>query len=197
MSYSIFSVVEGHGETTALPILLRRIFSDCGQNDVYILPPWRLGRDHIANTTKSFCDVLSVGCARLKENSSGGAIIVLIDSDDDCPVQVGQRIKEASELICSDSPVRAILAKREFEAWFLASAKSLRGHRRVRPDANPPTDPEAIRDAKGHMQREILRPGEYYAPTVDQAAFSAAIDLTEARTASSFDKLYRDIKSLC
>ena len=41
-----------------------------------------------------------------------------------------------------------------------------------------------------------MRPGRSYRPTLDQAALTAAIDLAAARTAPSFDKLWREVVAL-
>ena len=38
--------------------------------------------------------------------------------------------------------------------------------------------------------------GQRYRETLDQAAFSAILDLDTARTAPSFDKLWRDVTTL-
>jgi len=79
----------------------------------------------------------------------------------------------------------------EFESWFLASARSLRGRRGLPQDLEPPDQPEEIRGAKEWLSNHI--PGGAYAPTVDQASLTHALDLTLARRAASFDKCYREI----
>jgi hypothetical protein len=91
--------------------------------------------------------------------------------------------------------VAVVLAKREYEAWFLAAAKSLRGTRGLRADMEPPTDPEGIRGAKewltGHMTG-----GRSYRATRDQAALSAKFDVKEALVAASFEKFHREVTRL-
>ena len=88
-----------------------------------------------------------------------------------------------------------MLAKTEYEAWFLAAADSISGARGIAPSITPPDDPETIRDAKGWISRH-MPPGQSYRPTLDQAALSAVFDLDSARNAPSFDKLWRDVASL-
>jgi hypothetical protein len=92
--------------------------------------------------------------------------------------------------------VAVALAKCEFEAWFLAAAESLQGHRGLRPDLKPPADPESVQDAKIWLTRHMQR-GQPYSPTAHQASFSATMDLELARQrSSSFDKLCRDVRRL-
>ncbi len=87
-----------------------------------------------------------------------------------------------------------VLAKAEYEAWFLATAGSIAGRRGIRADATPPSDPEAIQDAKGWL-RDRMRPRRYRA-TLDQAALTAVSEMEAARRAPSFDKLVGDLTSL-
>ncbi len=49
------------------------------------------------------------------------AILILIDADDDCPAQVGPELLHRATVARSDVPLGVVLAKREFEAWFLAA----------------------------------------------------------------------------
>jgi len=59
-----------------------------------------------------------------------------------------------------------------------------------------PDNPEAVRDAKGWLSQH--RPGGHpYKETVDQAAFTSAFDIIQARQhAPSFDKLCRELNAL-
>jgi len=82
---------------------------------------------------------------------------------------------------------------REYEAWFLSAAASLRGKRGLPEDLASPPAAELIRDAKGWLSDRMPRG---YSPTTDQPALTAAFDLAEARHASSFDKLVRELAKL-
>ena len=55
-----------------------------------------------------------------------------------------------------------------------------------------PADPEGIRDAKGWLSRHQADEGAYR-PSVHQTSLTAAFDMAAARTAPSFDKLWRDV----
>jgi hypothetical protein len=107
------------------------------------------------------------------------AILIVFDSDDDCP----RSMKDSIELIAQSEsgllPCRTVLPHREYEAWFLASMESLRGRRGIRDDATSPQHPESIRDAKGALERQ-MRQGQSYMETVDQTALSELFDMKQA-----------------
>jgi hypothetical protein len=91
--------------------------------------------------------------------------------------------------------VRVVLAKFEFEAWFLAAAESLQNFRSLSPAVAAPSDPESIRGAKEWLGASMRGTGGYR-ETVDQPAFAAKFDLEQARAAPSFDKCYRELTRL-
>lgn len=126
---------------------------------------------------------------------SHGAILIVLDSDTDCPARLGPQLFQRATRVHSDLPLAVVLAKHEFEAWFLAAAESLRGQRGLAKNLQPPPDPEAIRDAKEWLSHR-MESGRAYSETLDQPALAACFDLNMARRASSFDKCYRDIVRL-
>ena len=133
--------------------------------------------------------------AAARRISGRGAILVLLDSDDDCPATLGPELLRRARWQRGDIPISVVLAHREYEAWFLAAAESLRGHHKIDPNFSPPPNsPESYRDAKGQV-RTMMR-SKSYSPTVDQASLTEYFDLTMARSSDSFDKCYRDIKGL-
>jgi hypothetical protein len=88
-----------------------------------------------------------------------------------------------------------VIANREYEAWFLAAAESLRGVGGLPETLEPPSDPELPRDAKGWLTRQMSA-RETYDETQHQLEFSQRLDITAARAADSFDKLWRDMAGL-
>ena len=93
-----------------------------------------------------------------------------------------------------DLLIEVVLAKCEYEAWFIAAADSLRGTRGISNTANVPPDPESIRGAKEWLRARMSGP---YSPTADQAALTARFDMTAARRRSpSFDKMWRAVSAL-
>ena len=74
-----------------------------------------------------------------------GGILVLLDADDDCPAELASDLLRFAEHSRRDRSIRVVLAKAEYESWFLAAANSLAGHRGMDEAASPPPDSEAIR----------------------------------------------------
>jgi hypothetical protein len=95
----------------------------------------------------------------------------------------------------SDIPVSVVLAKREFEAWFLVAAESLRGQRGLPADLTGPPDPEAIRGAKEWLEARMPQ-GHSYDESSAQPALTAVFDMNIARRADSFDKCHREVVRL-
>lgn len=181
-------LVEGHGEHYAAPILVRRIAASLGVTDItstvirqprtMILKPGELERAVILLGHK-------VG--------ERGALLVLIDADDDAACELGPELLRRAQAARSDRPIGVVLAVREYEAWFLTAAPSLRGKRGLPADLEAPAMPEAIRDAKGWLGQRMPRG---YSPTADQPALTGLFDLELARSSPSFDKLVRELTRL-
>jgi hypothetical protein len=124
-----------------------------------------------------------------------GGILILLDCDDGCPANEGPKLLARAVAARRDIPISVVLAKREFEAWFLASAESLRGHRGLADDLTAPQNPEAVRGAKEWLA-DRMPLNQTYSETTDQPALTARFDLKAARHSDSFDKCYREIVRL-
>jgi hypothetical protein len=145
----------------------------------------------VAQDARELQRAVQLGTLKILQTGMFGVILVLLDADDDCPAELGPRLLR--QISRPDVAAGVIVAKREYEAWFLAGAQSLRRHRTVSDTAAAPADPEGIRGAKQHLERHVLVPDAVYQETVDQPALTAALGLEEARAAPSFDKLCRDL----
>jgi len=190
----IAPIVEGHGECEAVPILVRRIALDIDPGFVpRILPPLRVPASRLLKEGEI---ERSVEFAARKLGGRGG-IVVLVDCDwdDGCPAEEGPRLLQRARQARADLPISVILAKKEFEAWFLASAESLRGRRGLPADLENPPSPEEIRGAKEWLSSRMPR-GMSYSETDDQPALTAVFDMHAARRSDSFDKCYRDIEGM-
>lgn len=185
----IIPIVEGHGESEAVPVLIRRIALNVDPGLVpEILRPLRVPSARLKRA-----DELSRSIALAVSKLKGrGGILILIDCDDDCPATAGPSLLAQARSIRPDVPMAVVLAKREYEAWFLAAAESIRGHRGLPDHLSAPDAPEEIRGAKEWLSRQ-MPPGESYSPTTDQAALTAVFDMEAARRADSFDKCNREI----
>lgn len=186
-------VVEGHGEVEALPVLLRRILLRIAPEVSPEIPsPIRVNRGTMLKSGQLERYVDFAG----RRGEGRAAVLVLVDADDDCAASTGPALLARAQSARPASAVALVLAVKEFEAWFLAAARSLRGRRGLALDLEPPAQPEDVRDAKGWLQRRRTD-GLAYGPTVDQPALAAVMDLDEARAgAPSFDKLWREVERL-
>jgi hypothetical protein len=188
-------IVEGHGEVAAVPVLLRRLAGErLDRYDVTIAPPHRLPRGRILKDNE-FERAAELARRRIRQDREG-AIVVLLDADDECAAKVAARLRERLHAAVGDVPASVVLPTREYEAWFLAAARSLRGSQGVSPEAEPPDEPEAIRGAKEYFVRQLLVPGASYSETVDQAALTAIMSIDEAAVCRSFRKLCKDLAGI-
>lgn len=188
----IATIVEGHGEVEAVPILLRRIVQEiCPGQLVAHLRPIRVKRQQIVKEGEL---ERAVNLAALRSGRDG-CILILLDANGDCPRDLAPKLLQRACNARSDRIVKVVLAKMEYEAWFLAAVGSLAGSHGIASSARKPSEPESIRDAKGWLS-SCMPPGWAYRATLHQPAFSRIIDLDCARQFSpSFAKLCRDIGS--
>jgi hypothetical protein len=107
------------------------------------------------------------------------AVLILFDGDDDCPAEVAPALQTWAQSEAGAIPVAVVIARREYEAWFLASMESLRGTRGILQNATSHPTPEEPRDAKGQLE-ERMGPGSSYHPATDQAALTERFDLASA-----------------
>jgi hypothetical protein len=191
MSRAIATIVEGHAEVESFPVLLRRIFAQLGVSDIQVTRPFRVKRNRVVKAG----ELERVINQTIRDRVGVGGIMLLIDSDDDCPTDLAPellvRAKKATEM-----PVSVVLAVREIECWFLGSKESLRGVNGVTETAAAPPNPENIRGAKEHLTQNMTR-GRRYLSVDDQVSFAERSDLNLARErCPSFDKCFRDVERL-
>ncbi|MDA8080831.1 MAG: DUF4276 family protein [Actinomycetota bacterium] len=193
MTRTIAAIVEGHGEVSALPVLLRRIAeSVVPAEDVEIPRPHRISRSALLKGQKFES---AVAAAANKVTDRGG-ILVLIDADDDCPAKLGPSLSSRAKAARSDRVSCVVLATMEYEAWFIASVSSLAGKNGLPNNISKPNNPENIRGAKEWLGRQMAG-SRTYSPTTDQPALTKLFDMALARRNSpSFDKFWRDVEKL-
>jgi len=185
----IACIVEGHGEVEAVPLLVRRIAEGVAAYPE-VLRPMRVP----ASKLKKQGELERAVELAARKCGDDGAILILLDCDDGCPAELGPLMLDRALQARADRRIGVVLAKREYEAWFLAAAASLAGRRGLPPDLAPPANAEAIRDAKGWLADRMQ--GGSYSETTDQAALTAVFDLDQAGTADSFGKCRREIVRL-
>ena len=192
MTVKIGCIVEGHGEVEAVPVLIRRIAQNLyPELSITIELPIRASRNLVVKAGELERRV-ELAARRVGRR---GAIFIILDSDDDCPKRLGPALLDRALQARSDLPIAVVLAKHEFEAWFLAAAESIRGQKGLGNEIRSPNNPETIRNAKGWLS-ERMEHSRTYRETSDQPALAALFDIEQARQADSFDKCYRDIVRL-
>lgn len=182
-------IVEGHGDVFSAPVLIRRIAERLGLPALEIPRPHRVPRGKLLKES----EVRRAIELMARKTAPDGALLVLLDGDDDCPAELGPRLLAWATAERSDRRIAVVVAKRELEAWFLAAARSLRGRRGLPDDLEPPPAPEDVRDAKGWLH---ARMPNGYSETLDQPALASVVSLEEAEACSSFAKLVRDLHRL-
>jgi len=130
-----------------------------------------------------------------RQTTPADGILILLDADDDCPREIAEQLLARARAARPDRAIAVVAANREYEAWFLAAARSLQGKRGLADDLEPPADPESIRDAKGWLASRATQ-GFSYKPTVDQPALTHLFDLEQAYAARSFRKIVKDVVAL-
>lgn len=168
MPVRIACVVEGHGEVQSVPVLIRKIAQQLDPGLVVDIPhPVRLTKSKLLKPGEL---ERATELAALKVGADGGVLVVL-DSDDDCPAQLGPELLARVRVARTNMPSAVVIAKREFESWFLASAESLRGCRGLPGDLVSPDQPEEISGAKEWLSNRILDGA--YKSTVGQASLTS------------------------
>jgi hypothetical protein len=182
----IAPIVEGHGEVEAVPILLRRIASDSGAPLApRINPPIRIKSGSFLNDEGYFARYIRI--AAHKAAPENGAVLILLDCEDDCPATLGPALLSRARAVRADVSYVVALAYREFETWFIVAARSLGGQCGLSRDILPPPDAELFRDAKGWLGERM---NGSYDPVTHQHQFARTFDLGQARASHSFNRLY-------
>jgi hypothetical protein len=187
----IQSIVEGHGEVSAVPILIRKLGELMGLPYVPTASPIRRPRSKIVQA-----DGLrqAIELAKIQRGCRG--ILVLLDTDDDCPKTIAPALQAIAQSAAQPLPCAVVLAKMEYEAWLLACIESLRGSRGISATAVYEKDPENVRAAKTALE-SLMISGRTYLETSDQAALTAVADWAMVHQQSrSFRKMAKEVRRL-
>ncbi len=200
MSPTIVCIVEGRGEVSAVPLLIRRIAQEVGHYDLKVPSPIRCPKSKIVRQQETihYHELeRAIKFAALKLPSpEQGAVLILLDADDDCPARIGPKIVEIAHNVRSDIFIKVVIAKHEYESWFVAAIESLKGHREIREDAIGHSSPEDISDPKGYLSEQMAI-GRMYSEILDQPALTDIFDFRQAEEkCDSFKKFRKDIKDI-
>jgi hypothetical protein len=190
-SVTLGLIVEGHGEAEGAPTLIRHIarffsFHSSIKFEVRRVPKSQIIQPGVLERAVE---------ALTRQIGRNQPLLVLLDADDDCPKDLAEHLRARCQAEHADVRISIVLAKREYEAWFLAAARSLAGQRGLAEQLEPPIDPESVKGAKEWLTARMAV-DQSYSPTRHQSAYSDLISLSEARKARSFRKLEKELGRL-
>jgi hypothetical protein len=197
MSVVIVPIVEGQGEEKAVRIVIGRITAELNLSvRVEVVHPFRVKRHSFFKAGEFERKIEEAAIRAISAGGEHRRILVLIDSDGDCPLKLAPQLLERAWLARPDIPVSVVLAHCEFEAWYLASASSLRGCCELSAMMEDHPGAEGVQGAKEWL-REHMPPNRRYSETVDQPALAAIFDMKRAREGSrSFRKFWQEIERI-
>ena len=204
-------IVEGAGDVAALPVLLRRLWENRWADvalDVLKPIPYKrtkLLRRPGTSPTPSIPDsdqlrrAITFAAGRIDEDYGTldrTMILLLLDADRDCPKELAPTLARTLAEATSLQNISVVLAKVEFETWFVAAASSLSDYLRVELPADDIEDPEGRAFGKAWISERFLGAvvGSRYREPIDQPRLTAVMDLGLCRRrCPSFDKLCREL----
>lgn len=108
MAVRFVSIVEGKGELEAVPVLIRRILAEINIHDVAIPEPVRIRRDKLLkDSDHELLRAVRFAIAKLEGNP--GTILILIDSEGNCAVDISRELRDRAHAIRSDLPVQVVV----------------------------------------------------------------------------------------
>lgn len=192
-TFFVAPIVEGHGEVEAVPVLLRRLLWEVSpEASLRLNPPLRVKASSFFADERCFARYVELAVRKARQHPRS-SVLILLDCEDECPGRMGPDLAARAAFVAGDFPITIALAHREYETWFLAAARSLRGTGGLPADLQAPPDPESIRDAKGWLG-DGMPVG--YNPVNDQPAFTARFSFEAASSVPSFDRLRRRLHRL-
>ncbi|QJP14654.1 DUF4276 family protein [Starkeya sp. ORNL1] len=186
-------IVEGQGDSEAIPVLMRRTYEINEIYDVYAAPrPKQIGSIPRFLREGEMERWIQYGL-----QSDGDSVLVALDCEDDDPEAVRTEVSRRLHTMnrCKDKKVAFVLFVREYETMFLHGIDEIKmtyPQNGWIPGANLELQPEMYRDAKGSLSR-LMNNDYAYKPTRDQARFSNCLDLPVLREKSESFALFERI----
>ncbi len=188
-------IVEGDGEVTAVPLLLRRILTEIGRYDIQVNSGKNAhgrGNLEVENGVEKFI-------RHAWKERDCGAILLLVDADKDCAKELARMFSKRIEAMGIIYPVVIVCAKHEYETWFLASLESIAGNNLggrpgLRAGLAGPPNVEDIGNPKGVLNKHMPS-GRAYKETEDQEAMTQLMELELVKPRSrSFRRMYHAVE---
>ncbi len=127
--------------------LLHRIAADAGfPQRIHVNAPIRVASGSFLNDDNQFRRHVTLAAEKAKARSV--SVLIVLDSEDDCPATLGPALLGRARAVRDDVPILVALAWREYETWFVTAASSLAGRHGLPVDLQPPPAPESVRGAQ-------------------------------------------------
>jgi hypothetical protein len=116
-------IVEGQGDYMAAPVLIRRLASTIDPAfRVTVSEPRRISKSQLLRPDELERSIEALA----RQIGRSMPILILVDADNDCPKKLARDLNERCRNAHGDIKVSIVLAKAEYEAWFIAAAESFR-----------------------------------------------------------------------
>lgn len=185
MRNKFYLIVEGMGEETAAPLLIRRILHEKLERYEFMI-----ARPYVAKGKGSLTVTggLEYYLENLRTEEDCAALLILLDAekeDVDCPPRLARNLAERSRLLNLPFPVAIVVAVCEYESWFLANLETIAPKYFENVETRYEGNPEEECSAKGWLERQMPK-GRKYKETIEQEKMSQLIDI---------DKTYESCRS--
>ena len=191
-------IVEGPGETTAVPVLIIKILKAKKCYTIEAATPKNAhGRESLTKDggLEKFLD-------HAANERDCGAILILLDVEEGCALDLVRdlAVRASNHYVPHPIVVVIVAANRMYENWILASLVTVRGSELdelvgLPADTPLPTNAE-VENGKVYIQKHLPQ-GRGYKETSDQEAMTHLIDIDEAKKNSrSFRRLCHAIEEV-
>jgi hypothetical protein len=180
----IVPIVEGQGEVEALPKLLYKLLSEMERTDILVGRP--KNAHGCGNLLKQ--NGLERFLALALNEPDCDAVLILIDADKECPRTFAEMLARGTKALQPQHSVVIVVAKCEYEAWFLASLETIAG-KPIESRSGLPAgltfnkDVESIVGAKAWLTNKMPE-GRIYKENEDQAPLTSLLDTALVRAKS-------------
>ncbi|HEY6328944.1 MAG TPA: DUF4276 family protein [Blastocatellia bacterium] len=191
---SLVPIVEGAGDASAVPVLLRKILGGLGRYDIAVARAKNAnGRGNLDKA-----DGLERFIRYAWKEPDCGAIVVLVDADKECPAELARSYSERIANVGLLFPVVIVCAKRGYETWLVASFETIIGRDlEVTPGPRPdeaPHDAELVPSPAAWITKRMPK-GRSYKKSIDQEAMTHRLDVATASARSrSFRRLVHAVE---
>src|SRR5688572_12231564 len=104
----IACIVEGDGEENAVPLLVRRIIEESDPT-IYV-HVFTAIVFHGSGKFRRVQDFNRAVETAVRRTSGGGAVLVLLDAEGDCPAELGPRLLSQASVVHAGVPIAVVVA---------------------------------------------------------------------------------------